>query len=58
MQIVVTCAEQKAADEILEEPRCGALALTDLRFSWALRPRTMEMVAYCYNCTKIFPQLK
>lgn len=52
------CAEQRAANEILREGECNAHDIADLEFSWALRPRTMGIIPYCYNCRTIFPQLK
>lgn len=50
------CAEQKGANQILNQ---GLISnLNELDFSLALRPRTMEVIPYCCNCTTIFPQLK
>lgn len=56
--VLENCAEQRAANDILQAPQVTIPSLSNLRFSLALRPRTMEAIAYCYNCVTIFPQLK
>lgn len=47
------CAEQHAAST-LQNQHHSTTDPKNLRFSKALRPRTMEVVDYCKNCKEIF----
>lgn len=50
--IVGKCAEIKAVNNIYSvEPK---LIVTDISFTKAIRPRTMEKISRCENCTYIF----
>lgn len=55
---VGNCAEQRAANELLIHPNIGKITLPSLKFSLAIRPRTMQIHPYCCNCYTLFPQLK
>lgn len=45
------CAEPHAADKVLKATKCD---LSDLEFSVLVRPRTMQIRAYCGNCQEVF----
>lgn len=50
--IIGKCAEIKAINNIYKfEP---TLTLADINFTKAIRPRTLEKIARCENCTYIF----
>lgn len=49
------CAEQRVAASILSDN--PGLLFSDIEFSYAVRPRTAKIIAYCDNCKAIFPQL-
>lgn len=48
------CAEAHAADAILHIRDHNT---DDILFSVCLRPRTLEIIDSCVNCTTLFPQL-
>lgn len=50
------CAEPHAADKVLRKTKCHDLS--ELEFSVPVRPRTMEVYAYCENCKFVFPFCK
>lgn len=50
------CAEPHAAQKLLKNEK-GCNNLGDIYFSVAMRPRTCEKFAPCYNCRKTFPTL-
>lgn len=49
------CAEPHAVDKVLKATNCN---LSDLEFSVPVRPRTMQIRAYCGNCQEVFPFCK
>lgn len=54
--VLGACAEPHAARKVLSHfgPHMN---LSQLVFSKALRPRTMEVIEYCQNCKDTFPTL-
>lgn len=50
--IIGKCAEVKAANNILINDKRATI--TDIQFSDAIRPRTLEVIARCSNCKNIF----
>lgn len=50
--IIGKCAEVKAANGLLEWNR--NLTVSDIEFTPAIRPRTLEKVARCPNCSTMF----
>ncbi len=50
--IIGKCAEVKAANNILVNDKKATI--TDIQFSAAIRPRTLEVIARCSNCKNIF----
>lgn len=48
------CAEQRVANAMITQSSCQ---VSDLHFSAAFRPRTMEYIPACINCKTLFPQL-
>lgn len=50
--IIGNCAEVNASNQILIIYRY--LNLNKIRFSKALRPRTMQVIKMCFNCKKTF----
>lgn len=58
--IIGHCAEPHAANQTMNSYRKDMhknMALADVYFSLALRPRTMEIVPTCQNCKDTFPNL-
>lgn len=45
------CAEPKTAYDVISDVHCN---LRCLRFSKAIRPRTMQVIPYCRNCKDVF----
>lgn len=54
--IIGACAEPHAAHRVIKRVN-PSLSLNQIIFSFAYRPRTMERVDYCKNCTDTFPNL-
>lgn len=54
--IIGQCAEVHAANKLLKRHKCKRLK--DIRFSVAMRPRTLEKFPPCENCKATFPTLK
>lgn len=50
--IIGKCAEVKAINNIFK--RESKLSVTDVSFTKAIRPRTLEKIPRCQNCTQIF----
>ena len=50
------CAEQNVANRFILET--DDKNISKIKFSIAIRPKTGEVVQYCDNCKKLFPQLK
>lgn len=50
--VVGCCGEFRAANELMLNNR--ALQPTDIKFTPAIRPRTMEVIIPCSNCRAIF----
>ncbi len=46
------CAEQRAAELLLRENK--SCQLSDISFSTPIRPRTLEVIPYCRNCSSLF----
>lgn len=57
---VGNCAEQHVADYVLATPMFvhNNCAISDLKFSYAIRPRTLLRMDPCSNCSALFPQCK
>lgn len=53
--ILGRCAEQHAANKLLKKHK---KKLTDIYFSKAYRPKTLQVFDYCDNCLYLFPNLK
>ena len=49
-----TCAEDDAANKVLNALEPNASKLNELQFTKALRPRTGNKVKYCKTCQTIF----
>ncbi len=49
--IIGACAEHKTAFDVLYDLHCP---LPCLKFSKAIRPRTMQVIRYCQNCRDVF----
>lgn len=45
------CAEPKTAYDVISDVHCN---LRCLKFSKAIRPRTMQVIPYCRNCKDVF----
>lgn len=54
--IIGKCAEVHAANKLLKRNKCKKLE--NIRFSVAMRPRTLEKFPPCENCKATFPTLK
>jgi hypothetical protein len=50
--IIGKCAEVKAANGLLKGNR--ELEINHIQFTSAIRPRTLEKIARCPNCTTVF----
>jgi len=50
--IIGKCAEVKAINNIFK--RESKLTVADVNFTQAIRPRTLEKIPRCQNCTQIF----
>lgn len=50
--IIGKCAEVKAVNNIFK--RESKLSVADVSFTQAIRPRTLEKIPRCQNCTQIF----
>lgn len=50
------CAEQHAANRVMKELEANRLNrdVSQLSFTKAIRPRTMQIIAYCDNCVTLF----
>ena len=48
------CAEVHAAHKLIKETKCS---IGDIIFGVAVRPRTMQIILPCENCTTVFPTL-
>jgi hypothetical protein len=46
------CCEVRSSNQILEPKRY--LSITDISFTPAIRPRTMQIVPRCRNCVTVF----
>ncbi|MFR3524861.1 MAG: hypothetical protein ACLTWD_09505 [Bacteroides uniformis] len=51
--IIGNCAEQHAGNNLMRKYKINEL--NTLSFSYAVRPRTMEIIPACHNCKSIFP---
>lgn len=49
------CAEQHAANTTLKRTSC--MNVLQIKFSLVYRPRTLQIIESCDNCTSIFPQI-
>lgn len=48
------CAEQHACNKVLRQDQRRQVALTAIRFTKAYRPRTLQIIPYCYVCRHTF----
>lgn len=54
--IIGKCAEVKAANQVLQATK--KLNVTEIEFTPAIRPRTLEKIPRCQNCVIVFGQEK